>query len=205
MPNILLEVGVAVAVLLVAFLVWRRTSVARGARQRDERLVARLDPVGKKIEAGETVSPQEIESLAAHPEIRHMLFMMLRHMEQPDLLPTQYSSSVAQGESALAYWAMHPNEFRDPPEAIEFVETVKRSVGGQEADFHVYRFRMPAGHWAAQDGWILGLAGPMEIGAEPYAYLPGAFSRAGDAVGKVKPSELVDWYVGMLRHKGVVK
>jgi len=205
MLNILTIVAVVVAVLVVAFILWRWTSVARGARQRDARLLARLDPIGKKIHAGEAVSPQEIESLAAYPEIRHMLFALLRHMERPDLLPTQYSSCVAQGESALAYWMMHPNELQDALEAIEFVETVTRAINGREADFHVYRYRMSAGHWAANDGWMLGLAGPMEeMGLEPYSYLPGAFSRAGDSAGKVKPFELVDWYVGMLRQKGIV-
>ena len=28
---------------------------------------------------------------------------------------------------------------------------------------------------------------------------------AGDIDGQVKPSELVDWYVGMLRQKGMIK
>ena len=205
MLNTLAMAGVVVAALLGAFILWRWTSVARGARQRDERLLARLDPIGQKIDAGGAVSPEEIGSLAAPPEIRHMLFGLLREMGRPDLLPTKYSSSIAQGESALAYWMMHPNELQDAPEAIEFVETVKRAVDGQEADFHVYRFRMSAGHWAAKNGWMLGLAGPMETAVEPYSHLPGAFSRAGDSDGKVKPSELVDWYVGMLRQKGIVR
>ena len=61
--NILTVAGIAVAVLLVAFIAWRWTSVARGVQQCDKRLVARLDPIGKKIDAGEAVSPQEIESL----------------------------------------------------------------------------------------------------------------------------------------------
>lgn len=194
-----------VAVLIVAFVVWRWTSVARGASQRDEKLIARLDPIGKKIEAGETVSPQEIAALAAKPEIRFMLFGALRQMKKPELLPTGYSSSMAQGESALAYWMMHPNELQDAPETIEFVETVKRPVDGRAADFHVYRFKMPAGHWAAKDGWLLGLAGPMPVDAEPYSEMPGAFSRSGDIDGQVKPTELVDWYVGMLRQKGIIK
>lgn len=69
----------------------------------------------------------------------------------------------------------------------------------------VYWYRMPAGHWAAKDGWILGLAGPMLVTSEPYSQLPGAFSQAGDLEEKVKPVELVDWYVGMLRQKGIIK
>jgi hypothetical protein len=174
-------------------------------RERNEKLLARLDPVAKKIETGQAVSPQEIEVLAARPEIRLVLFRMLREMKRPELLPTKYSSSVAQGESALAYWMMHPNELQEAPEAIEFVETVQRPIDGQDADFHVYRYKMPAGHWAGKDGWILGLAGPMKRGVEPYSEMPGAFSRVGDIEGKVKPSELADWYIGMLRQKGIVK
>jgi hypothetical protein len=33
--------------------------------------------------------------------------------------------------------------------------------------------------------------------------MPGAFSRAGDVDGTVTPVELVDWYVGMLKAKGL--
>jgi hypothetical protein len=43
----------------------------------------------------------------------------------------------------------------------------------------------------------------MQRGIEPYAEMPGAFSRVSDIEGKVKPSELVDWYVEMLRQKGL--
>ena len=202
--NILLA-GLAFVVLLVVFVIWRWMSVGRGRRQRDAKLLGQLDPIAKEFEAGQTVSPQEIEVLAGRPELRYILYQMLQHFKRPELMPNQYSSSVAQGASALAYWMMHPNEFQDVPEAIEHVETIKRSVDGLEADFHVYRCKMPAGHWNAKQGWFLGLAGPMNHGLEPYSRLPGAFSRCGDTEGKVKPSDLVDWYVGMLRQKGMVK
>ena len=205
MLKIVAIVAGVIVVLLLAFIVWRLTSVGRGMRQRDEKLLVRLDPIAKKIETGQAVSSEEIETLAARPEFRFMLFAMLREMRRPELFPSKYSSSVAQGESALAYWMMHPNELQDAPEAIELVETITRPIDGQESDFHVYRYKMPAGHWAAKDGWILGLAGPMKRDVGPYSERPGAFSRVGDIDGKVKPSELVDWYVRMLRQKGIVK
>jgi hypothetical protein len=191
--------------IAVAFIVWRWMSVARGASRRDHKLISRIEPIGKRIDAGEPVSPEEIAVLASRPEIRHMLFSALRQMKKADLLPTSYSSSAAQGESALAYWMMHPNELQDAPEAIELVETIKRPVDGRDSDFHVYRYRMAAGHWAAKDGWILGVAGPMLLSDEPYSSMPGAFSRAGDIEGKTTPTELVDWYVGMLKQQGIIK
>lgn len=194
-----------VVLLLLGFIIWRLTSVGRGMRQRDEKLLVRLDPLRKKIEAGQAVSALEIEELAGRPEIRFLLFALLRDMKRPDLLPTKYCSTVEQGESALAYWMMHPNELQDAPETVELAETVKRPIDGQETEFHVYRYKMPAGHWAAKDGWILGLAGPMKRGIEPYSEMPGAFSRVGDIDGKVKPSEVVDWYIGRLRQKGMIR
>jgi hypothetical protein len=185
-------------VLFVPFIIWRWSSVARGMRQRDEKLFKRLDPIARRIEAGQPVSPEEIEALAARPENRFILFAFLRESKRPDLVPAKFSSSVAQGESALAYWMMHPNELQDAPESIELVETITRPLDGQEAAFHVYRYKMPAGHWT-KDDWILGLAGPMNPDVEPYSERPGAFSRVGDIDGKIKPADLVDWYAGMLR------
>jgi len=79
------------AVLLVLFIIWRWTSVDRGMQRRDEKLFVRLALISKKIEAGQAVSAEEIEVLAARPEIRFMLFAMLRNLKRPELLPTRYS------------------------------------------------------------------------------------------------------------------
>jgi hypothetical protein len=151
------------------------------------------------------VTPRDVEELAARPEIRFVLYAVLRQMGRADLLPTRFNSSIEQGESALAYWMMHPNELQDAPEMIEFIETIRRTANGREAEFHVYRYKMAPGHWAAKDGWLLGLAGPMSSDGEPYAEMPGAFSRVSDIEGKVTPADLVDWYVAMLRGKGIIQ
>lgn len=199
-----MKILAVVVVLIVVFVFWRWTSVDRGGRERDEKLLERLDPIGKKLEAGEPVSREEIEALAIRPEMRFPLFRTLRILQRTDLLPTNYSSLAAQGESALAYWMMHPNEEGAVAEKIELVEAVKRPVEDREATFFVYRYKMPAGHWAAKDGWQLGVVGPMTPESEPYAEMPNAFSR-GDIEGQVKPAELVDWWVDMLRQKGAIK
>lgn len=191
--------------LFIAFVIWRFTSVFRGARQRDEKLIAAIEPIGKRLEAGEPVSPNEIADLAARPELRFMLFAALREWKRPDLLPTNYSSTISQGESALVYWMMHPNELQAAPEKIELLETMKRPADGQEMEFRVYRYRMPTGHWAAKDGWLLGVVGPMKVTTEPYTDRPAAFSRVSDVEGKIKPAELVDWYVDTIRARGMIK
>lgn len=200
----MIKIILAVVALIIAFIIWRLISVFRGANQRDKILMRRIDGILKRIRAGETVSTQEVEELAAHPENRYILFSALRQINKDDLFPGSYSSSISQGESALAYWMMHPHELQDAPDKIEYIETFKRHVNDHDSDFHVYRYKMPPGHWAAKDGWILGLTGPMANESAPYSALPGAFSRAGDVEGTVTPAELVDWYIGMLRQKGII-
>ena len=201
---VLKVVGVVVG-LAVAFVIWRFTSVARGAHRRDELLLGRIDPLLKRLDANEPTSRADVEELAVCSEIRYLLYAVLRNMGRGDLLPERFASSIDQGASALGYWIMHPNELQDPPEVIEFVETVRRPFDGSEADFHVYRYKMAPGHWAGKDRWLLGLAGPMSDEGEPYSELPGAFALAGDTEGKRTAAELVDSYLDLLRRKGLIE
>lgn len=193
-----------IAALIVAFIAWRWTSVSRGARKRDGRILKLMDPIGLRLDAGETVTPEEILEIARQRETRFLLYSVLREMGRAELIPPDFNSSICQAESSLAYWLMHPNELQDPPERMKHVQKVTHLVDGSNTTFHVFRYHMPEGHWGAKDGWLLGLVGPMEEHAEPYSFLPGAFSRAGDTEGSITPSELVAWYVDMLKKKGIV-
>jgi hypothetical protein len=186
---------------LLAFIWWRYTSVARGARQRDEKLLQFLDPIEEKLRKKHPVSAEVVQSLARQPQFRPMLYAMLKHFERLDLFPQQYLDKQSQAEATLAYWLMHPNEFRDAPEAMELAEKVSREPGSEMADFFVFRFRMAPGHWAADEGWQLGVAGPLIESDVPYSGVTSAFARGGDKEGEVQPAELVDWYIKMLRKK----
>lgn len=192
---------VAIVVLLVAFVWWRYMSVARGARQRDEKILPLIDPIGEKLAAGKQPSTEEIESVANKSYARPYLYEALKHFERLDLFPKQFTTQDAQAESKLVYWMMHPNELQDAPETIELAQKVTRELDGETCAFYVFRYQMSDGHWAAKDGWLLGLAGPFFENDVPYSGVAGAFSRCGDKYGEVKPEELVDWYIGMATRK----
>jgi hypothetical protein len=199
---VILKIAIAVVLILAAFIVWRYTSVRRGARARENALLARLEPLARRLDTNTTVSSDEVEALAAAPELRSLLYWLLSHHERLDLFPAQYLSEQAQAEAVLVYWMMHPNELQAAPEAIEPVERLQREVSGRQGVFHVFRYRMPAGHWSGTE-WQLGLAGPFFSDEKPYQGVAGGFSRAGDLAGKVEPGELVNWYVGMLSKSSV--
>ncbi len=195
---------IAIGILFVAFIVWRYTSVARGARQRDEKLLVMLDPIALKLANKEPVAAEEIADLGRQPQYRPMLYQMLKHFERLDLFPANDLTIEEQGKGILAYWMMHPNELQDAPREIELVEEIEREFRGEHVTFLVYKYQMPPGHWAAKDGWLLGLAGPFFENEDPYS-AAGGFSRCGDKYGEVQPRELIDWYVEMFNRKTAYK
>ena len=190
-----------IGTLIVAFIWWRYTSVARGARQRDAKLLAVLDPIAEKLSKKEPVTAEEIAALSSQPQYRPMLYSMLKHFERLELFPAEALSIEAQGAGVLAYWMMHPNELQDAPCEIELVEEIDRDLRGERGKFLVFRYRMPPGHWEEKAGWMLGLAGPFLHNDVPYSGVASAFSRCGDKDGKVKPQELIDWYIGIVTRK----
>jgi hypothetical protein len=196
-----LKILLGVIIAIAAFIVWRYTSVRRGARARDEALLKRLDGLGMHLEKNTEIRPEEIQRLAASPELRHFLYQMLTAFGRPHLFPSQYLSQEAQAQAALAYWLLHPNELQAAPSALELVDRVEREVSQRNGTFCVFRYKMPAGHWAGPE-WLLGLAGPFFPDDRPYQRRAGAFSRAGDKATTISPSELVDWYIGILKGRG---
>jgi hypothetical protein len=185
----------ALAVLAAIYVALRRASVARGARERDARILEIIRPVGEKLDAGEAVTPEEVAELAARPHVRPILYDLLKHVERLDLFPEEHRTPAAQAEGILSYWLMHPNDLNASPAAVESVEVTSRELGGETAEFHIVRYRAPEGHWAEKDGWMLGIAGPFFGNVPPYQ--AAAFARFSDRDGETDPEELTDWYVKM--------
>jgi hypothetical protein len=197
MPYVVIVVG-----LIAAWVLWRYTSVARGARWRDRQIVPLLDPLAAKLERGEAVSPQDVAQVAALPQTRLMLWYLLEQFDAGNLFPADLRSRPSQAIAQLAYWMLHPNEFGAVAEQWEVVEVVPMSIGGSDTEFLVIKFRMPEGHWAEQE-WLLGVAGPYFPDDPPYAGA-GAFSRAGDKAETTSPRELVDWFARLTVGKGAL-
>lgn len=190
----------AVLGVVVAFVLWRWTSVARGARERDQRILPLLDPIAGLIEHGQPVAYDAVEAVASRPYTRPLLYSMLRHYKRTDLFPAKYLGRESHAEGMLMYWMAHPNELQDYPEAMELVETVSHRWSGGSADFLVYKYLMPQGHWARENGWLLGVVGPYTQG-DPYSSSASAFSRCSDKADTVKSSDLVAWYASLLERR----
>ncbi len=203
MKTILIVLG-SLILLVIAVVVWLYIKAVRGTLKRDERILDKLAPVTSALEAGATPDPAALEAAARNPETRRLLYESLEAHERSDLFPRRYYTQEALAEGDLVLWLCHPNELGSAPDEIELVETVRRdsvSGSGQE-DWYVFRFRMNPPHWAAGDGWMAGVSGPYEHGAEPSPTAPGTFSTFA-AYRESEVDKYVDFSSDMLRKKGM--
>ncbi len=185
---------VGILAALVAFVLWRVASVGRGARERDARVLRELGAVEAGLRSGAEVHAPVIADLAAKPQLRRLLFDMLRQHDKTDLFPEEHLGRRSQAEAALVYWMMHPNELQDPPAELQHLVTLSRDVVDKKAEFEVFRYRMPPGHWAGS-AWILGLAGPFFAGDGPYEGPATGWSVASDTEERATPDGVLDGYL----------
>ena len=165
MTNALLVAFGVLTLGIVALLVWRRVAAGRIGRARERLLLTLLDEmdsvVGPVLE-GKAPHPVDVERFAAAARTRTTLFDFLLFHKRLNLFPAAYRTVEALAESQLVFWLDHPNELGSPPDEIELAEEVEieaRQSG--RARWLVFRFRVNPPHWAAGDGWVAGVVGPV--------------------------------------------
>ncbi len=153
--------------LLVLFAVWRYLATMYASMKTVKTLRKRIEPVITDLRASRQPQTAAIEALAADATTRNLLYSALRKLGRTDLFPAQYHTLGAIGESDLVRWLLHPNELGSKPDEIEAVTTIERSDNGKTYRFVVFRFRTQPPHWAAEQGWLAGIAGPYWDGEDP--------------------------------------
>lgn len=184
------------AILITFFIFLRRHSVYRGATARDDQLWSELATIRQTVEAGGRVSVDDVAPFAARPELRHMLYSMLKYFEQLDAFPEEFLSLEQQARADLAYWLCHPNELGAPPDQIETVHNVIKQVDGNEWTYFALKFIKHPPHWSADGCWRLGVAGPYDRRLPPYSGAE-AFSRF-HRIDETTPEAEIDWYFATL-------
>ena len=160
------------AELLLDLFGWLPTESSRHELRRAVRL---SDPCLKGYAAiallrlGETVSPRELSPVGASPEMRNRLYKALEKLERLELFPDEFRNQLAFAESDMVEWLAFPTELQRPPDEIELMKSV--TVDAPEPDgsieYYVFRFRVNDPHWAADSGWMAGIAGPYRVKEKP--------------------------------------
>jgi hypothetical protein len=99
-------------------------------------------------------------------------------------------------EVDLATWLAYPTELGERPDEIEVVQTLESNTPDGPCDLFVFRFRVLEPHWAADRGWMIGVAGPYLRSLQPTSQGLGlTFSRL-EGEDAMTIDEHVDQLVG---------
>ena len=155
MKIVLLIIGAPIGLFI---LLWMRAIRATLARNR--RLAAMIDPVVEAVTAGDPTASERVSASARDPATRNDLYARLAEVKRTDIFPEEFRTTEMIAESDMVRWLMHPNELHTAPSAIELLCQADVTETGRHGRCFLFRFRVDAPHWAADRGWMSGIAGP---------------------------------------------
>lgn len=151
-----------------------------------------FEPVYNKLVSGDTLSKLEIETFSKNIETRASFYSLLEEFHKESLFPGKYYSFEKAAESVLTNWLLYPTELDTIPSKIELVKQVSFIEHDTTFIYYVLRFKTEKPHWAAKDGWMLGVVGPYFKNSKPYDWTTGTFSKFSKA-RETTPEKEVDW------------
>jgi hypothetical protein len=190
MTIVLIVLGVIV-VLFIAFIIWRRYATDVAYVKTRAALLAQVTPVVTALQQGQPPDPEQVEALARNAETRVTLYTALKEIQRQDLFPAAYTSLEQIAESHLVTWLLHPNELGAVPDEITCVKRIERveaDLSPETLTFFVFKYRALPPHWAADKGWMAGIAGPYFANDDPWEPPFCVFSRF-EAFDSATPEE----------------
>jgi len=194
MTLVLIIIGLIVLAIAI-FAVYRLSKVRKQNRKLNEQRFERIKPLYEKLESGQAITTEDVVPFAKNVLTRQTAFQLLSKHNKADLFPKEYFNLLKGAESNLANWLEFPTELGACPDEIEHIKRVTFDFDGQHNFVHyeVFKYRVNEPHWAAKEGWCLGVVGPYFDDSNPYDFPKSTFSRIGSRLGKVSPDEEAKW------------
>jgi hypothetical protein len=145
-----------------------------------------------RLRAGKQLSPFEIEKFADGIDTRQDFYNLLDEVGELKLFPAKYNTFEKAAETIMTGWLLFPTELDTVPSKIELVESVSFSEHDSLFTYYVMRFKTEEPHWAAKDGWMVGVVGPYFATSHPYDWTSGTFSRF-TRIDETTPEKEVKW------------
>lgn len=194
MKLFLIIIGLLILAILL-FVVYRFIIVKRKNIRLNNERFERIKELHDKLKSGQNLTEQDVFPYAQNLLTRETTFQLLSTHNKTDIFPNEYYSLVKGAESNLANWLEFPTELDACPDEIEHIKRVTFDFDGQNNFVHyeVFKYRINEPHWAAKDGWILGVVGPFFDDSKPYDFPQATFSRISSTLNKVTPDEEAKW------------
>jgi hypothetical protein len=189
---------IVIGVILIptAYIIYRQVILIQKAnRQAFQKRFERIQLLANKIKNGQPVNEPDIYEFAKNTLTRELTFRLLQHSDLAHLFPNEFYTIEKAAESNLVNWLEFPTELGACPDEIDYVKKVSFNFDGKSNifDYYVYKFRMYDPHWAAKDGWMIGVVGPYFQNSKPYDHPNSTFSRLTHELSAGSADEEAKW------------
>jgi hypothetical protein len=193
--NMFLIITGLIILVIVIFIICRLILVKRQSNKINAERFERVKELYDKLESGQALTEEEVFPFAENLLMREATYQLLSNHDKVNLFPKEFYSIIKGAESNLANWLEFPTELDACPDEIEHIKRVTFDFDGKNNNVHyeVFKYRVNEPHWAAKDGWILGVVGPYFDDSKPYDFPQATFSRISSTLDKVKPEEETKW------------
>jgi hypothetical protein len=185
---------VLVLLAVAGFVAYRLNSVHQAGRVQLQRRFKRIQSLYDKITNEEPLTRADVLPYAKNILTREATFNLLKDRNMTELFPPEFYSHEQAGASYLANWLELPSELDACPDEIQYVKRVVIQDQDQSPTYYeVFKYRINPPHPSADNGWMIGIAGPCYEPADPYDQPRTAFNRANRKFDSVIPEEEAKW------------
>jgi len=187
---------IGLRVIPAGYIIYRQViSIKKTNRQAFQKQLGREHLLISWLKSGQLKNRPDIYSYAKNTLTRESTFLLLQHNDLVHLFPDEFYTIEKAAESNLANWLDFPTELGTGPDEMNYLKKV--TIGLDEypcsLDYYVYSFKMHDTHWAAGNGWMLGVVGPYSQDSKPYDHPGATFSRFNNNSDKEAPDEEAKW------------
>ncbi len=159
----------------------------------DKDRFSQIKPLHDKLDReDDDIAQDEIIQYAKNLSTREILFDLLIEYDRAELFPKEFYTIEKGAEAHLAYWLDFPTELDSCPDELKLVKKVIIERENQNMCYYVFKFRVFEPHWAAKDGWMLGVVGPYFDNSEPYDFATATYSRF-KRLATISPEKEAKW------------
>ncbi len=183
--KIFLIIVLCLIAAVALFLAYRSRVVSRQAAAIAARRYESISPLRQKLD-NDTLTESDVHNYAADIITRQQVWQLLYEHDKLELFPSEYNTKEKAAETVLANWLEFPTELDAKPDEMELLKMVPIQIDEDPTHrvlYFVFRFCTHEPHWAARNGWMIGVAGPYfdEGPTVTQATAFSRFTRQGDA------------------------
>jgi len=184
---------IILAVIIIG--AYRMIMIKRQHRKLNDLRFDRVKPLYDQLNTGAELTKEEVKPFAENLLARETTYQLLSEHQKLSLFPRELITIEKAAESNLANWLEFPTELDACPDEIEHIKRVGIDFDGKShmVFYEVFKYKTHEPHWAAKDGWILGVVGPYFEDSKPYDFPQATFSRVSSTLENTSPDEEAKW------------